>query len=100
MIILTIPYELVKERELVLVPRKRFEELIRLAKSKVATMMISPKKTNYDLLALKKLEEDAIKEYKEGKTRSVSTSEELDAYFEEIRKDALNYDNNRVKRKI
>lgn len=46
-----------------------------------------------DLLERLQLEaaaQEALKEYKEGKTKSISTPEELDKELEEIRKAALN----------
>ncbi|OGK10413.1 hypothetical protein A2767_06490 [Candidatus Roizmanbacteria bacterium RIFCSPHIGHO2_01_FULL_35_10] len=95
MTIITIPHELVKEKELVLIPRKKFDELIRLAKGKISKVINSSKKINYDLIALKKLEKEALGEYQKGETKSISNSQELGLYYEQIRKDALRYGKNR-----
>jgi hypothetical protein len=42
----------------------------------------------YDLKKIQAVYEEGMKEYKEGKTRSINTEKELKEYFAEVRADA------------
>lgn len=56
--IITIPKEFIKEKELVLVPRKKYEELLKRARKNIPEVKLTP--------ALKKIIEKARKNRKAG----------------------------------